>query len=146
MAMNPEVKALWLNALRSGEYKQAQGALKVTTRYVGEVETDSFCCLGVLTDLAVKAGIMKEGEEEPGMRSDSWTRKFAAYFTASDDVCDPAYGEGSGLHPAVQAWSGLASNVGILPHHLGSYKSLVALNDGAQYTFEEIANVIEEQF
>lgn len=37
----------WLAALRSGEYRQAPGALQAD-------DTSGFCCLGVLCDLAVK--------------------------------------------------------------------------------------------
>jgi hypothetical protein len=40
--MNPEVKARWVAALRSGEYKQAKNSLR---------KQDAFCCLGVLCDL-----------------------------------------------------------------------------------------------
>jgi hypothetical protein len=40
--MNPEVKARWVAALRSGEYKQGKGALRLNNK---------FCCLGVLCDL-----------------------------------------------------------------------------------------------
>lgn len=40
--MNAEVKAKWVKALRSGEYKQTDGGLR---------ENDNFCCLGVLCDL-----------------------------------------------------------------------------------------------
>lgn len=48
--MNPEVKAKWLEALRSGKYKQGDSAL-----HKGE----QFCCLGVLCDIAVQSGIVK---------------------------------------------------------------------------------------
>src|SRR5678815_494059 len=50
--MNPVVKEQWLAALRSGEYKQGRGALRQ-----GD---DTFCCLGVLCDLAVKNGVIPE--------------------------------------------------------------------------------------
>ena len=43
MSMNPELKAKWLAALRSGEYKQAKSVLNTG---------DSFCCLGVLCDIS----------------------------------------------------------------------------------------------
>lgn len=44
--MKPEVKQLWLDALRSGKYKQALRALR----------TDhGFCCLGVLCDVHAAA-------------------------------------------------------------------------------------------
>ena len=41
--MNKLIKKLWLEALRSGEYKQGQDKLKRND--------NSFCCLGVLCDL-----------------------------------------------------------------------------------------------
>jgi hypothetical protein len=40
--MNPEVKARWVAALRSGKYAQGAGALR---------KGDCFCCLGVLCDV-----------------------------------------------------------------------------------------------
>lgn len=46
--MNPEVKAAWVTALRSGEYKQGYGKLSGTEGH--------HCCLGVLCDLALKSG------------------------------------------------------------------------------------------
>lgn len=45
--MNPEVKEQWLQALRSGEYKQGKTVLFNTS-------SDGFCCLGVLCDLHKK--------------------------------------------------------------------------------------------
>lgn len=45
--MNKQVKALWLKALRSGEYAQGRERL-LTEEENGE---HSFCCLGVLCDL-----------------------------------------------------------------------------------------------
>lgn len=44
--MDPEVKARWVAALRSGEYKQGCGQLRGCD--------DDFCCLGVLCDLYAK--------------------------------------------------------------------------------------------
>jgi|688.fasta_scaffold08051_1 hypothetical protein len=41
--MNGELKAKWLEALRSGWYKQGQGRLRD--------ENNQFCCLGVLCDV-----------------------------------------------------------------------------------------------
>lgn len=43
--MNKEIKAKWIQALRSGKYKQAIGSLR---------KPDGFCCLGVLCDLHSK--------------------------------------------------------------------------------------------
>lgn len=44
--MNKEVKERWLEALRSGKYKQGTGKLKCQTK--GELQ---YCCLGVLQEL-----------------------------------------------------------------------------------------------
>lgn len=41
--MDQELKAKWVKALRSGDYKQTQDFLR---------DEDGFCCLGVLCDVA----------------------------------------------------------------------------------------------
>lgn len=41
--MNPEIKAKWVAALRSGEYTQTSGSLK---------SEDGHCCLGVLCEIS----------------------------------------------------------------------------------------------
>lgn len=42
--MNPDVKKLWIEALRSDKYEQCHERLR-------DIEEDSYCCLGVLTQL-----------------------------------------------------------------------------------------------
>lgn len=54
-----EVYQLWLDALRSGKYRQGQGQLRQTD---GNGH-NRFCCLGVLCDLAVKDGGPKWNSE-----------------------------------------------------------------------------------
>jgi hypothetical protein len=44
--MNPELKAKWLEALRSGKYTQGRGRLKTND--------NEYCCLGVLCDVSGK--------------------------------------------------------------------------------------------
>lgn len=44
MPMNPELKQKWVDALRSGEYKQSPGQLYNSAN-------DTYCCLGVLCDV-----------------------------------------------------------------------------------------------
>lgn len=60
--MNEEVKTLWLEALRSGEYTQGEFRLK-TDLAAGEVQ---FCCLGVLCEIAVKEGVISKYNGERG--------------------------------------------------------------------------------
>lgn len=46
-ALKPHIKTKWVEALRSGDYKKAKGAL---------ARDGGFCCLGVLCDLQVVPG------------------------------------------------------------------------------------------
>lgn len=131
--MNPEIKALWIDALRSGDYEQCKGALR---------RGDSFCCLGVLTELAVKAGAVEPGEVD----RDGY---YVYPYTVLDD-CPQV--ELFDLHRGVMEWSGMTSATGIL-HQIISFgeegrygSSLIHLNDHAGYNFNQIADVIEEQF
>jgi hypothetical protein len=50
LKLKPEIKELWCAALESEEYPQSKGSL---------YSAQGFCCLGVLGDLAVKAGVAK---------------------------------------------------------------------------------------
>lgn len=49
--MNPEIRDEWAAALESGKYKQGTG-------YLHAVETDEYCCLGVLCEIAKAKGII----------------------------------------------------------------------------------------
>jgi hypothetical protein len=44
--MKESLKKEWIAALRSGEYKQGEGFLHTA-------DTEEFCCLGVLCDIAI---------------------------------------------------------------------------------------------
>ena len=48
MPMNPQIKAQWVADLRSGQYEQGNGYLNADGK---------LCCLGVLCEQAVKAGV-----------------------------------------------------------------------------------------
>jgi hypothetical protein len=54
--MNPEIKQKWVDALRSGEYKQGRGSL----RQKHEGGDATYCCMGVL------ACLLGEPEEAMG--------------------------------------------------------------------------------
>lgn len=116
--MNPEVKAKWLEALRSGEYKQGTGHLNRGRRY---------CCLGVLCEVAIQEGlnlsVTREGPRE----------NVTAFYNNS-----------AGLLPeAVVEWAGLTmTNPEFFTDDQESW-SLASKNDSGA-TFEEIANLIEE--
>lgn len=50
MAMSSDIKLRWLDALRSGNYRQAQGALQRTFSPYTKYDV-GYCCLGVLADI-----------------------------------------------------------------------------------------------
>lgn len=67
--MDPELKAKWIKALRSGEYQQAREALRSVTTG----DTVAYCCLGVLCTMI--AGI-------------EWTADDALYRDKYNDTHD----------------------------------------------------------
>ncbi len=115
-AMNPDVKAQWTAALRSGEYEQGMGYLN---------RDNKLCCLGVLCELAVKAGVKVEVTEG----SDG-----GAPFRAYDD--------NSGYPPpAVQEWARLNTpNPTVLID--GETSALAEFNDSGK-SFAQIADAID---
>lgn len=116
--MNPEVKAEWVAALRSGQYMQGTNNLR-TER--------GFCCLGVLCDLAVKHEIIPA----PG-RGTAYPHVYRYGFDSKF------------LPEAVRMWAGLPDTDPDV-HRENETNSLSVMNDGG-CTFEEIADVIEENF
>jgi len=61
--MVPRIKELLVNALRSGEYKQSVGRMRVSVHSGPDIIERSgigHCCLGVLTEVAVKEGFLKD--------------------------------------------------------------------------------------
>lgn len=126
--MNPEVRTLWVEALRSGSYSQTHETLE---------DNRGFCCLGVLSKLAADRGIC--------------TR------TVNEESGAITYDEKDGFLPeAVIRWAGLANDDPTLelseavlygdeadnPNDM-QVVSLAALNDEYRFTFQQIANIIE---
>lgn len=120
--MDAEIKAEWVEALRSGEYQQGRNALRRVWSS-GEV---SYCCLGVLCELFSRKGEGKWNEEE-------------FLFGEPDGRC----GNGStGILPR-----NLAKQVGLKdrnPILINQGKSLAELND-SHVSFAEIADLIEAE-
>ena len=115
-----EVRKKWVEALRSGEYKQGRGALN---------KDNKFCCLGVLCDLAVKEGVIPpptKGTISP----------YYLYGTGDHKV--------SGVLPQeVMDWVGARSGAGEFWEP--RYRTLAGINDSDDSTFEEIASIIESE-
>ena len=125
--MNKEIKALWIKALRSGEYLQGEGALR--QEFV-DIDESLYCCLGVLCDLYARSV-----ENSP-----AWTSG-----DASEHV--RRYGGRESYPPSfVMEWAGLGDEEGSYTlSGNGGASSLAELNDRGR-TFEEIASVIEQKF
>ena len=111
--MNPELKSRWIAKLRSGEYLQGKGAL----RKRGE-EQDTFCCLGVLCEIAVEDGKVRRPEQP----------KAVGYNYSYDE-------EGGLLPVGLHTWSGIC---------LDDRQELMDMNDTQGKTFEKIADWIDE--
>jgi hypothetical protein len=124
--VNPEIKAEWVAALRSGDYIQGKGQL-CAEDHEGKMR---HCCLGVLSELAVKAGVAER------------TRLMRDLPIVDFD------GVTGFLPKSVQEWAELDSES---PSVAGPFKgvltsagavSLAGLND-AGVPFEKIAELIE---
>lgn len=134
--MNPEVKAAWLEALRSGEYAQGHGKLCRPAGYEGQTE-DTFCCLGVLTDVAIKAG---KGE----LTADRETHAYGVTYRDSD-----GFGVDNYLPESVRIWAGLESSnprVNYRDAAFDQIDTLSNLNDGGSFDLARIADIIDANF
>lgn len=127
--MNPEIKAQWIADLLSGEYQQGKDKLKV----VNDLGV-RHCCLGVLCEQAVKAGVIEETS------GGGWSPRT---FTALANRGDYSSTE---LPDAVVVWAGLHQSNPVFRDAVGngSVLSLTQLNDVLAKSFAEIAALIEE--
>lgn len=131
--MKKIVKKKWLEALRSGKYRQTQGAL-CTYSYSGKRR--QYCCLGVLCDLHAK---------ETGNKIVNNNGSYE-YFNHNVD-----------LPNEVMRWAGILGIDGQFKKAIkvpnedqdedpDEYDTLANLNDDAEYNFKQIADVIEKKF
>jgi hypothetical protein len=122
--LKPEIKTLWLEALRSGQYEQGVAALRSAE--------NKFCCLGVLCDIAAKHNMGEWVEDTP------W--RFEISGTADTVLIPPPIVDWAfevQPHTRVDYWD-LGEGM------VADGKSLANLNDHGT-TFEEIANIIEKE-
>lgn len=124
--MNPDVRATWVAALRSDRFRQGTGRL---TR-LDEDGRAAHCCLGVLCELAVEAGVPVEVSER------RWR---------DDEPRERDY-DGQDNYPpsSVLDWAGLDERNPRVVYQ-GSPLSLSDLNDSVELSFRGIADLVEEQ-
>lgn len=127
--MKEDIKNTWVNALRSGKYKQGKNLLKLETN--GQY---NYCCLGVLCELAVENKII----EESSIKHFLFPSPGGSHYFENGK---------SYLEDKVLEWSGISTNNGKFDTDKNGLPiTLAKLNDDEGYTFEEIANVIEEHW
>lgn len=120
--MNQKIKKEWVTRLRSGAYIQGYGQLK------SEVNDQAYhCCLGVLCEIF---------SEETGIEWNGFTgRTKTNYFLENQEMVLP---------DSVIKWAELEEHNPVVKIENDTYP-LSDLNDGDQFTFEELANLIENQ-
>lgn len=134
--MNPEVKAKWIAALRSGDYKQTQYHLR---------DDYGFCCLGVLCDIYASEHIDAEWIDA----TDTYKQLTSKSETGKEQVFE-ILDNTENLPEAVLNWAGkdVLSYLDINKPDT-AYKlprqSLQNLNDAWLYDFNRIADLIEQQ-
>jgi hypothetical protein len=135
--MNTEIKARWIEKLRSGEYNQGAEFL---------AKDGNFCCLGVLCEIAVEDGVVVRSTTEDYPDEDT----VVAYIPPGQTEGHREY---STLPVAVMNWAGLDSTnpTVVLPNtddddeeELNSW-NISDVNDDLGRDFNEIADIIEEQ-
>lgn len=144
--MKTEIKTKWLEALRSGDYKQAKGALVKQA----EDGSKSYCCLGVLCDLAKAEGVVREENVPCGCGGDGDCSIKHLGFRGDENSPDGRYRAYSyGVLPwPVMEWAGIDVSDPSIEVESEIYEGektdrfLSGLNDSGQ-DFEIIADYIE---
>lgn len=124
--MNPEVRGRWLAALRSGDYRQGHGKLRRDHDRSEDDPGTTYCCLGVLCEVAVEAGVARRVTSTEGV---------TAYVAVND-----GFDRSDNFLPlAVGHWAGLDT-----PNPVTGRYSLADWNDERHASFARIADLIEE--
>jgi len=119
---------LWIDALRSGEYQQGQGwletAINVEDGASDLVMVTRHCCLGVAQRVALKNGWVPQG----GVHSVYWGQ--------------------SSMDLGAARWFGFECSDPLLLDLYNDHEPLlcVAANDDHDWTFEQIAQALEDRY
>lgn len=120
--MDTTIKKNWVNDLRTNADRQAMGRLGSTD--------GTRCCLGVLCDQAVRAGVIPEPATDGEMSALHYGREGESRFTE--------------LPISVMEWAGLNSSNPVV-ELAGKRTTLIDCNDTERVQFSRIADLIEEQ-
>lgn len=114
MRPNKENIRRWVEALRSGNYKQGKGYLQVVDEF-----SVSYCCLGVACDIS---GLGK------------WEHELDSHSYLGEEAVLPSH---------VRRWLGLDEDNPAVKTLDDDWYGLAYLNDRGGYTFNDIADAIE---
>jgi len=119
--MNPVIRDTWTAELRSGKYAQGKTNLR---------KGDNYCCLGVLCELAVEAGVVESAKAAAVLDS--------TYYDDDEFL----YGGALTMLPdEVMEWAGLKEAFPVVTSN-GEWIDLSHLNDTG-VPFEKIADYID---
>jgi hypothetical protein len=119
--MKKRIKNKWIKALRSGDYKQTEGALRAG---------DAFCCLGVLCNI--------HAQEHPEIAA---KEKSPRYYMGAHGLLPPAVVEWAGLTNVATEENGDPTDIKVT--YRDKETTLSNLNDSEELSFKKIAKVIE---
>ena len=108
-----EIMAEWVRRLRSGDYAQTERVLR---------NPIGFCCLGVLCEVAVDAGVIMAATQQAN----------GDYSYGGEERCLPR---------AVRIWTGLDAVASF--NDRSNQQTLTYQNDHDKKSFSEIADIIE---
>lgn len=115
--MNEEIRDEWVRRLEGGDYTQGRTALRIG---------DEYCCLGVLCEMAVEAGVVRRVPN-------------GNFFGYTNGEARP---EEYLLPLPVMLWAGLDT---VNPWSQLLEEGLTAMNDSG-VPFSEIAQIIRDEF
>lgn len=139
--MDQEIKARWIELLRSGEYEQTRGKLGID-------ESNLRCCLGVLCDIGVDKGLLNVEPYSygPGL---AVQRVYIPVNNTEDDFAVSVLPVGFSNYLGLQDEAGtFIVPGGILEDGYPSdrkHLNLALLNDEG-FTFDQIADIIDYFF
>jgi hypothetical protein len=116
--INKENVRKWVDALRSGEYEQ--GKMCLCNKY------NKYCCLGVACEIVYKNGVILSIEK----------LEYGKYYN----------GNHVEWPDIVKKWFGFYKTTPIRFEYNGRSYGFIGLNDTAEATFEEIADLIEKEY
>jgi len=132
--MNPEVKKKWIEALKSGKYKQGRLTLRHTIK--GE---DAFCCLGVLCDLYLKENGLQWEESPLRLNAVNILHNIQMEHMY---LIDGAWGI---LPSKVIEWAGLECHDPSVVYSTGRVP-LSTLNDGPRISSKPVSKITPQTF